>query len=212
MLQFRSILTIVIVVLLSLTTGFPANSMEFPFCQISETSSTSTEDLQCNEDLSLFWGTGNSNTITPGSSLELNFEGGNTEFDVTVSGGNFWINPERTDTSKKINASPATIYAGDDACGGARVTVKDNCNLTAEFGIKTPTASSVKVSCANDDWHYRVTVGRSKRHSANCNTSYCDDWAAQTGCIEGTLVCIAKFTMYDSCICDIYECYKYVCP
>ena len=93
MLQFRSILTIVIVVLLSLTNDIPVYSTELPFCQISETSSTSTEDLQCNEDLSLFWGAGNSNTITLGSSLELNFEGGNTEFDVIVSGDDFWINP-----------------------------------------------------------------------------------------------------------------------
>ncbi|MDZ7581047.1 MAG: hypothetical protein U5R30_10595 [Deltaproteobacteria bacterium] len=186
--------------------------MEYPFCETSTTTSTSTEDLQCNEDMSLYWRADNSNTITPGASLELNFEGGNTEFDITVSGDNFWTNPERTNTSKTINASPVAIYAGDDACGGARVTVKDNCNLTAEFGIKTPTAYAVQVSCANDDWHYRETVSKSKSHSANCNTSYCDDWAAQTGCIEGTLVCIAKTWMYDKCICDVYNCYKYVCP
>ncbi len=212
MLQYRSTLTIVIVVLLSLTMIIPVYSMEYPFCEISTTTSTSTEDLQCNEDMSLYWGAGNSNTITPGASLGLNFEGGNTEFDITISGDDFWANPERTNTSKKINASPVTIYAGDDACGGARVTVKDNCNLTAEFGIKTPTAYAVQVSCANGDWHYRETASTSKRHSANCTTSYCDDWAAQTGCIEGSLVCIAKTWTYDYCICDIYKCYKYVCP
>jgi hypothetical protein len=94
----------------------------------------------------------------------------------------------------------------------ANVTVTDACGATANAEVAISNASAVKVDCENSDWDYREIVTKSKSHTANCNTSYCDDWAVLTGCIEGTLVCIAELLHYDKCRCDVYECYKYVCP
>lgn len=120
--------------------------------------STITGDAKCNPDWKPKWESSNSQQLSPGQSVTLNFGEGNRPYTVTVTGNDFWLDQSHTVTTIEKNyTGTITLYAGSNACGSAHIQVTDKCENTAVESVLS-------------------TVGRWGSWSVGVEEIYCDHW------------------------------------
>lgn len=93
------------------------------------TMSTITGDAECNPDWKPKWDFSNPQEVSPGHNVTLNFGEGNRPYTVSVTGNDFWLDQAHTVTKINNNyTGTITLYAGNNSCGSAEITIKDRCD------------------------------------------------------------------------------------
>jgi hypothetical protein len=89
------------------------------------------------------WTPKNPQTIKPFSNgddqsgvAKISFIGGRLPYTWEISGNGFWLDDQYTQTTTLTDTYSTLIYADEDACGSALITVTDDCGTTGEGSIR----------------------------------------------------------------------------
>lgn len=96
----------------------------------------------CNPDWEPKWSPKNPEQITPfdageeGSGVAtVRFDGGRPPYTWQVSGNGFWFDDQYTQTTIQTDTFSTPIYADENACGSALITVTDDCGKSGSGNI-----------------------------------------------------------------------------
>jgi hypothetical protein len=103
-----------------------------------DTTSTTTGDPDCNSDWKIIWAADDPDPIGPGGSVTLRFWGSKRPYDFVLSGTDFSFDPVLPVTAiNNNNTGVVTVYAGNNACGSATISVTDGCGVQGSGSVRS---------------------------------------------------------------------------